>query len=220
MNKTEGNAADVAEKSKLQDSRSLDAWWWSGTVLFFPRLGPAWPIRGFSLSLSSPSLSSSLLFLSPSSSSSSSFLPHSSPLSFSYPRPFLSPSLFISSLFFSHSLVFLVVLFFLPLCLPSLFLFCAYFYYYHASCLRNSSSSPLSRGPLLSHLVFVFFFFIINALFFLPRCDSWLFQPPTLIASPSSTHRCFPTVARAIDIDVFDPLQFRSSILVPFAWKA
>lgn len=86
MNKTEGNAADVAEKSKLQDSRSLDAWWWSGTVLFFPRLGPAWPIRGFSLSLFPFS-----------------FLFSSLPLSLLFLFLFFPPTLFASVLFLSSS---------------------------------------------------------------------------------------------------------------------
>lgn len=100
MNEADGDAADVAEKTTLQDSPALDAWWWSLAALFFPRLGPAWPIRGFSLSLSLFPFSS--LFSSlPLSLFLFSLFFHSSLRPF-YPRPFL---VFSSLLFFSLTLL-------------------------------------------------------------------------------------------------------------------
>ena len=156
MNKAAEDAADVAEKTKLQYSPALDAWWWALAALFFPRLGPAWPIRGFSLSLSLPLLFP-LLF-----SSSLPLLPLPTLRSVPFILLLFSPSLFISS---SLSLSCLSPGSLLSSSLSSL-----------SSLLRllllllrrlvsqDSSSSPLSS--ILSCLIdFVFSFLVINALF-------------------------------------------------------
>lgn len=87
---------------------------------------------------------------------------------------------------------------------------------------QDSSSSPFSLFCPLSHRLRLLLshhqppFLSLS----LSPCDSWLIRPPTLIASPSSTHRCFPTVARAIDIDAFDPFDSRFSSFALIAWIA